>query len=132
LFQNVAHINDFLYLGKHTSCFGHFVLVCRLSTFLSHLDITFIFLPSWFFRQISTKQLCKYVGTFMGPRSRESIQGPLMRQQAQLSIFFGDINLLSMENCAQSDDLGNWALVAPYLCVRFCIFDKPILEEYFF
>jgi hypothetical protein len=55
-----------------------------------------------------------------------------MRQQAQLSIFFGGIDLLSMKNCAQSDDLGNWALVAPYLCVRFFIFDKPILEEFFF
>jgi hypothetical protein len=68
----------------------------------------------------------------MGPRSWEFIQGPLMRQQAQLSIFFGGIDLLSMENYAQSDDLGNWALVVPHLCARFCIFDEPILEEYFF
>jgi hypothetical protein len=26
--------------------------------------------------------------------------------------------------------LVNWALVASYLCFRFCIFDRPILEEY--
>jgi hypothetical protein len=66
----------------------------------------------------------------MGPRSWESIQGPLMRHQAQLPISFGGIDLLFMENYAQSDVLGNWALVAPYLCSKFCIFDKPILEEY--
>jgi hypothetical protein len=28
--------------------------------------------------------------------------------------------------------LGSWALVVLYLCSRFCIFDKPILEEYVF
>jgi hypothetical protein len=26
--------------------------------------------------------------------------------------------------------LRSWALVAPYLCYRFCIFNRPILEEY--
>ncbi len=26
--------------------------------------------------------------------------------------------------------LGSWALVAPYLCFKFRIFDKPILEKY--
>jgi hypothetical protein len=35
-----------------------------------------------------------------------------------------------MEDCAPSIFLGNWALVAPYLCFRFCIFDRPILEKY--
>jgi hypothetical protein len=35
-----------------------------------------------------------------------------------------------MEDCAPSTFLGNWDLVAPYLCSRFCIFNRPILEEY--
>ncbi len=35
-----------------------------------------------------------------------------------------------MEDCALFVFLGSWALVAPYLCFRFCIFDRPILEEY--
>jgi hypothetical protein len=35
-----------------------------------------------------------------------------------------------MEDCAPSTFLRSWALVAPYLCFRFCIFDKPILEKY--
>jgi hypothetical protein len=37
-----------------------------------------------------------------------------------------------MENCAQSIFLRNWALVALYLCSKFCIFDKLVLEEYVF
>jgi hypothetical protein len=35
-----------------------------------------------------------------------------------------------MEDYAPSIFLRNWALVASYLCSRFCIFDRPILEEY--
>ncbi len=35
-----------------------------------------------------------------------------------------------MEDCAPSIFLGNWALVVSYLCFRFCIFDRPVLEEY--
>ncbi len=45
---------------------------------------------------------------------------------------FGGISLLSMENFAQSIFLGSWALVAMYLCLRFHIFDSPILEESIF
>jgi hypothetical protein len=35
-----------------------------------------------------------------------------------------------MEDYAPSIFLGCWALVALYLCFRFCIFDRPVLEEY--
>jgi len=28
--------------------------------------------------------------------------------------------------------LGSWALVASYLCSKFCITNRPILEEYVF
>jgi hypothetical protein len=35
-----------------------------------------------------------------------------------------------MEDYAPSAFLGGWALVALYLCSRFRIFDRPILEEY--
>jgi hypothetical protein len=66
----------------------------------------------------------------MGLGSWESFQGPLMRCQAQLSLSFGDIGLLSMEDCAPFVFLTNWALVVPYLCSRFHIFKKHVLEEY--
>ncbi len=35
-----------------------------------------------------------------------------------------------MEDYAPYAFLGSWVLVIPYLCYRFCIFDRPILEEY--
>ncbi len=35
-----------------------------------------------------------------------------------------------MEDCAPFVFLGSWVLVAPYLCSRFHIFNRPILEEY--
>jgi hypothetical protein len=55
---------------------------------------------------------------------------PLTRHQVWLLISFGGIGLLSMEDCAPSTFLGNWALVVPYLCSKFRIFNKSILEEY--
>jgi len=66
----------------------------------------------------------------MGPRSWESFQSPLVKHHVRLPIFFGGIGLLSTEDCALSTFLGNWALVASYLCYRFCIVDRLILEEY--
>ncbi len=43
---------------------------------------------------------------------------------------FGNISqLLSMEGCAPFVFLGSWALVAPYLCFRFCIFDRPMYQQ---
>ncbi len=35
-----------------------------------------------------------------------------------------------MEDYAPSIFLRNWTVVAPYLCSKFRIFDKPILEQY--
>jgi hypothetical protein len=35
-----------------------------------------------------------------------------------------------MEDCAPSTFLKSWALVASYLCSRFNIFDKFVMEEY--
>jgi hypothetical protein len=66
----------------------------------------------------------------MGPRSSEFFQGPLTRRQVRLLTSFGGIGFIFMEDCAPFVFLGNWALVALYLCFRFCIFNKPILEEY--
>ncbi len=38
-----------------------------------------------------------------------------------------------MEDCVSSFFfLGNWVLMDLYLCSRFCIFDRSILEEYVF
>jgi hypothetical protein len=45
---------------------------------------------------------------------------------------FGGIDLISMEDCAPFAFLGSWALMVSYLCFRFCISNRPILEEYVF
>jgi hypothetical protein len=51
---------------------------------------------------------------------------------AQLPISFSGIGLLSMEDCAPSIFLKNWALMVSYLCFKFHIFYRPILELYVF
>jgi hypothetical protein len=35
-----------------------------------------------------------------------------------------------MEGYAPFAFLSSWVLVVSYLCFRFCVFDRPILEEY--
>jgi hypothetical protein len=35
-----------------------------------------------------------------------------------------------MEDYAPSAFLGSWALVVTYMCSRFCIFNRPISDEY--
>jgi hypothetical protein len=72
-------------------------------------------------------QVC---GDIMGPRSWEFFQGPLTRHQTQLLISFGGIGLIFMEDCVPSIFLGSWALVALYLCSKFHIFYRLVLEEY--
>jgi hypothetical protein len=72
-------------------------------------------------------QVCKHI---MGPGSWESFRDPSARHEVQLSICFGGICLLSMEDYAPSVFLRNWTLVVLYLCSKFHIFSKPILEEY--
>jgi len=37
-----------------------------------------------------------------------------------------------MKDYAPSVFLKSWLMVVPYLCFRFCIFDRLILEEYGF
>jgi hypothetical protein len=71
-------------------------------------------------------------GDIMGPRLWESFQGPLVKHQAQLSISFGGIGFFFMEDCAPFVFSGTEALVVPYLCSRFSIFDIFVLEEYVF
>ncbi len=112
-------------------CFGHFVFMCSLSTFLFHMNNTsFSFLHVFFggYWQENYACMCGHYGSrIMGIFSR-----PLTRHHAQLLISFSGIRLLFTEDCAPSTFIGNWALVAPYLCTRFIIFDRPILEDYVF
>jgi hypothetical protein len=66
----------------------------------------------------------------MGPRLWESFQDPLTKHHARLLISFSGINLFFTKDFAPFSFLWSWALVVLYLCSRFYIFDRPILEEY--
>jgi hypothetical protein len=66
----------------------------------------------------------------MGPQSWEFFQGPLVKRQARLLISFGGISFLFMEDYVPSIFLRNRALMVLYLCSKFHIFNRPILEEY--
>jgi len=73
-------------------------------------------------------QVC---GDIMGLGSWESFNDPLAKGHARLLISFGGIGFFRMEeDCAPFVFLGNWVLVALYLCYRFRIFNRPVLEVY--
>jgi hypothetical protein len=86
---------------------------------------SFLFLLAGFNKRVM--QIC---GDITGPRSWESFQGPLTRHQAQLLISFGGIGVIFMEDCVPSIFLRSWALVGLYLCSKFFIFYRSVLEEY--
>jgi hypothetical protein len=105
--------------------------MCNYSAFLSHTDNT-----SFFFLPISfagfNEKIMKVCGDIMGVKPWESFQGPLTRRYVQLPTSFSGISLVSMEDYALFAFLRRWALMAPYLCLRFHIFNGPVLEEYVF
>jgi hypothetical protein len=122
------HILMISFSWECSNCFGHFVFMCNLSTFIFHIDNTSFFFHVSFgrFRQESYANMCPhYKSKIMGV-----FKGPLAKHQAQLLISFCCICFFFMEDCALSTFLGNWALVALYLCFRFHIFDRSILEKY--
>jgi hypothetical protein len=69
------------YLGKHIGCIGHYVFMCHLSTFLSHLNNTSSFFLLIFLANVN-KWIMQVCGDIMGLRLWEFIQGSLMRCQA--------------------------------------------------
>jgi hypothetical protein len=74
-------------------------------------------------------QVC---GDIMSSRLWEYFQGPSTRHYVRFLISFGGIGLLSMEDCIPLVFLRSWVLMVLYLCSKFHIFYKPILEEYIF
>jgi hypothetical protein len=125
----MVHIDDLPLLGNAHVVLG--ILSSCVICWPSYFTWTIFHFPSFMSFLVGFDNKVIQVGVnIMGLRSWESFQGPLMRRQVQLLISFSGIGLLFMENCAPSTFIGNWALVVPYLCARFHIFDRPILEEY--
>ncbi len=127
----MVHIDDFPLLGDAHVTLGIFssCVDCRPSYLTWIIPPFFPFLSLLVGFDKKNMQVC---GDIMGLGLWESFQGPLMRCQVWLLIFFNGIGLLSIEDCAPCVFLGNWALVAPYLCFKFYIFDRLVLEEYVF
>jgi hypothetical protein len=104
--------------------------MCHVLTFFLHSNNSSLFFIASFgkFQQKNFISMWKhYEFWVMGIYS-----GPLDGASSPTPIFFGGTSLLSMEDCALFAFLGSWALVGLYLCSKFHIFDKPILEEYIF
>jgi hypothetical protein len=109
IFSNLFHIMTLM--SKH--------IKFPISTsFLSHLNNTYFYFFLIFLTSFNKKVI----------KVCEDISGQL----ARLPIFFGGLGLLSMEDCAPYVCIGSWALMVPYLCSTFCIFNRPVLEEYVF
>jgi hypothetical protein len=122
------HISMIFLSWKMPMLLWAFVFMCTSSTFLSHIDNTSFFLPIFFGEFWQESYACMWghygsriMGVFLGPFGKVS--------GSTIDIFDG-IGLLSMKDCAPFTFLGSWALVAPFLCLRFLIFDKLVLEEY--
>jgi len=103
--------------------------MCSSLTFLFHIDSTFFFLSFMSFLVGFTKKVMHVCGDVMGPRLWESSQRPVARHHVWPSISFGGINNFSMEECTPFSFLRSWALMVPYLCSRFHILNRFILEE---
>jgi hypothetical protein len=123
LFHDMVHIDDLFLLGDVQVTLGisSSCVACWPSYFKqTKLPSSFLFLLANFNKRVMLD--------IMGLGWWEFFYHPLARHQVQLPISFGEISLLSMEECAPFVFLGSWVLVALYLCFKFCIFKKPFLE----
>jgi hypothetical protein len=119
-----------LFLKRCPNCFGHFVFMCGSSTSLFHTGNTFFFfLPIYFVGFWQESYACmwghygsKIMGVFSRPFSKVL--------DSTINIFWWYKPFFSIKDYAPFVFMGSWVLVAPYLCFRFCIFDRPVLEEY--
>jgi hypothetical protein len=60
-------------------------------------------------------------GCLLGPRSLDSLEGLLARQQASFPIIFGGVRLISTSTITLTTYLGSWALVILIIVVRFMV-----------
>ncbi len=118
--------------SSHGGCpcyFGHFVLMCNLSTFLFPINNTsFFFLLVSFgrFRQENYVGMwghygSRIVGVFLGPFNEAS--------NLIINIIWWYMPFIYGRLCPIFFLRGS-ILVASYLWFKFCIFDRPILKEY--
>ncbi len=117
------------FFGKLPSFFGHFFFMHSLSTFLFHMDSTSFFFLLVFFGRFQHESYVgiwghygsKIMGVFSGPISEASDLTTNILWWYRPS-FYGGLCLICF-----SRKLG---FCGSYLCSRFCIFNKFVLDEY--
>jgi len=68
-------------------------------------------------------------GHLWGPRSIDSLEGPLTRKQVFLLITLSGIGLIPTSTITPISYLKNWAFVASIIVVRFMVNQSPFLFE---
>jgi hypothetical protein len=68
-------------------------------------------------------------GHLLDPRSFDSSKGPLARKQASLPIIFNGVGFILTSTIAPIAYLGNWALVASIIVVKFMVDQHPFFLE---
>ncbi len=61
----------------------------------------------------------------LGPRSFDSLEGPLVHKETSLLITFNGVRLISTSTIAPTSYLGSWTLVALVIATRFMVDQRP-------
>jgi hypothetical protein len=87
---------------------------------------SFTFIESFIFFDFFFLQV---FGHLLGPRSSNSLIGPLIRKQIYLPIAFNGIGFISTTTIALTTYLMSWALVTLIIVVRFMVDQHPFLFD---
>jgi hypothetical protein len=68
-------------------------------------------------------------GHFLGPRSFDNLERPLVRKQISLPTTFDGVKLISIFTIALTTYLESWAFVTSIIIVRFMVDQHPFLLE---
>jgi len=126
MLKDVGHIDLFLIMQNVHVSFGisiHYFMQ-RLSYFLwcTHLSSTFIESLSFF-----EYSFFEMFGHLLGLKSFYSLKWPLTCKQAFLLITFGGIKFILTTTITPMAYLGNWALMASVIVVKFMVDQRPFL-----
>ncbi len=113
--QNARHVNIFFIMGlwNSNSLFhATHILFFMMHTFIFHLHRVFYSFKFFFH---------KMFGCLLGPRSLDSLEGLLARQQASLPITLSGVGFISTSTITLTTYLGSWVLVISIIVVRFMV-----------
>ncbi len=65
----------------------------------------------------------------LGPKSFDSLEGPVANKQTFLPITFGGIRLIPIATIAPTTYLRNWAFIISIIVAKFMVDQRPFLLE---